>query len=666
MCGIAGLLTLKGDAGAQLQQMNTLLRHRGPDDEGYLLAQPGRPVCLGGGETPPEVFRADMPYRPIGRLDELPGRLEARLGLAHRRLSILDLSPLGHQPMSYQDRYWMVYNGEVYNYLELRSELETLGRQFLSHCDTEVILAAYAEWGLECFPRFNGMWALAIYDTHTNELVLSRDRFGIKPLYYWATDDLFAFASEIKAFTCLPGWHPRLNGQAAYDFLLAGLQDHSRETMFARVFQVEPGCYARLNTRSARTGTAPVPDLHVTRWYQLEPQLFNGSFADAATRFGELLIDSVRLRLRSDVTVGSCLSGGLDSSSIVSVTHLLLRQTKARLAHKTFSACSEIKCYDERDYIEKVVAATGVESHYVFPSLKDFLALLDQVIWHQDEPFTSTSIYAQWCVFQLAAARKIKVMLDGQGADEQLYGYPNFHRAFLGGMLRQGRILCAWREALAARRQWNGALSAFGRALVDGAMPMAWQRRFRQLRRNQRSPAWLAPEALGASFPGPLAARFNRHTSARELSLELLTGAHLQMLLHWEDRNSMAHSIEARVPFLDYRLVEFVTGLPDRYKIRSGLTKAVLREGMSGLVPAEVLARRDKIGFVTPEEMWAQESAAELEQRLAHAVDASRGVLKPQATTEFAKVRAGRAKYDPAVWRMLIFGGWLRRFNVAV
>ncbi len=258
-------------------------------------------------------------------------------------------------------------------------------------------------------------------------------------------------------------------------------------------------------------------------------------------------------------------------------------------------------------------------------------------------------------------------MLDGQGADELLCGYPNFRRAFLGGLLRSGQACTAWREALAARGHWSGALSGFWRAAVDAATPIALQRGFRQFRRNQRPPPWLVSSALGASFPGPLAARFQHHASARELSLELLSGAHLQMLLHWEDRNSMAQSIESRVPFLDYRLVEFVIGLPDQYKIRQGLTKAVLRSGMSGLVPPEVLARRDKMGFVTPEEVWARESGAEeFRKALAEAVATCKGIVTPVAIKLLEDAIAGRRGYDSAVWRIISLGTWMRRFGVSV
>lgn len=662
MCAIAGLLAC-AERLPQIRRMTALMSHRGPDGEGFLFAGRGTVRAFGGATGGPEAAAAA----------ESPGSFEARahewLALGHRRLAILDLSPLGGQPMCYRERYWIVYNGEIYNYVELRAELEQAGHQFRSHSDTEVLLAAYAQWGTDCFRRLNGMWALALYDSQTGQLVLCRDRFGIKPLYYWRSPGQFAFASEIKAFSCLPGWQARANGQAVHDFLLTGLQDHSAETMFAGVWQLEPGCFARLDGRAGtEPGDVPVETRpEVVRWYRIEPQTFTGTLPEAAERFGELLLDCVRFRLRSDVPVGSCLSGGLDSSSIVCATHQLLSRQQSRCAQKTFSACSELPQFDERTFVEHVVRATGVEKHFVFPSLKGLLNELERVIWHQDEPFAGTSIYAQWCVFQEAAAARIKVMLDGQGADELLCGYHDFYRAFFCGLIRSGRPALAWREALAFRGRPDRALGALLRGGLDAAVPSALQALARRARRRRRSPRWLDSSVLGASFPGRLCARFRRYKSARELSLELLTGAHLQMLLHWEDRNSMAHSVEARVPFLDYRLVEFATGLPDHFKIQRGVTKTVLRLAMREVVPSAVLERRDKMGFVTPEQVWARESGgAPFRRRLAEAVANTRGILRAETADLLGESLTGGKRYDSAIWRILCFGAWMRLFNVSL
>jgi asparagine synthase (glutamine-hydrolysing) len=571
--------------------------------------------------------------------------------------------------MNYGGRFWIIYNGEIYNYVELRTELQGLGHQFHSQCDTEVILAAFSQWGTGCFQRFNGMWAMAIYDSTENRLILSRDRFGVKPLYYWQNRDQFAFASEIKAFTCLPGWRARANGQTVHDFLISGIQDHSAETMFAEVRQLEPGHYARLNcadwAKPVSGASSSRPE--TVRWYELRPKPFDGTLSEASQRFRDLFVDSVRLRLRSDVPVGSCLSGGLDSSSIVCATHQILCAKETRCAHKTFSACSEIKRFDEREFIEHVVQAAKLQSHLVFPSLTDLFRELDAIILHQDEPFAGTSIYAQWCVFKKAAESDIKVMLDGQGADESLCGYHDFRRAFYCGLLRSGRFKLTWDECLAARGDKVRAAEAFLRASLDALTPAGTQVFVRKVASRQRNPPWLQRSACNATFHSPLTARFRRYKSAREMSLELLTGAHLQMLLHWEDRNSMAHSLESRVPFLDYGLVEFVTGLPDHYKIRNGITKTVLRQGMKDLVPAPVLERRDKMAFVTPEEVWAKEAGGKMfRNRLAEAVSACHGMISSEAVSYFEAFLSGQRNYDPVIWRIICLGSWMRIFNVAV
>lgn len=669
MCGIAGLISTSVRPLDGIEGMARAMRHRGPDDEGYLFVSSGALSCYGGDDTPPEAYRTDTPYRPVANFRAAGPRPDGSIALGHRRLAILDLSPLGHQPMSYAGRYWIIYNGEIYNYLEIGAELQVAGHQFLSHTDTEVILAAYAQWGPGAFSRFNGMWALAIYDSQTGVVVLSRDRFGVKPLYFWETEQLFAFASEIKAFTGLDGWRARANGQAVHDFLLSSLQDHSRETMFAGVFQLEPGTCATIDCRAWRESNGPERQRAISfrRFYRLQPAPFDGDFEAASRRLRELMLDSVTLRLRSDVPVGSCLSGGLDSSSIVCAARSSLIQQGAPYTQQTFSACSEIKRFDEREFIHHVVDATGVKAHYCFPTLADLLACKDLLTWHQDEPFGGTSIYAQWCVFRQAHGAGIKVMLDGQGADELLFGYHSFFRAYFCGLVGRGEWGVAWREMLAKKGSISGASTTFARAATDAAMPFGLQRFFRRVNRRRSCPEWLARDQLEASFPGPLAAGFRQYRSGWELSIELLTASNLPALLHWEDRNSMAHSIESRVPFLDYRLAEFVLGLPEQFKIRNGVTKSVLREAMKGNVPDPIVQRRDKMAFVTPEEIWARQTGpAEFRQALAAAVDSCQGILTPKAVPALERAISGQEPYDSAFWRMINLGIWVRKFGVSL
>src|SRR5262245_46375753 len=400
MCGLSALFDPKGgDLEPAIRAMNRAVQHRGPDDEGF-------------------AFFADG---------------SSRLALGHRRLSIVDLSAAGHQPMTSGDGgLCIIYNGEVYNWIELRAELEKEGARFTTRSDTEVMLEAYRRWGEKCLERFNGMFAFILVDWPRRRVFAARDRFGVKPLYYWVSPrGQLAFASEIKQFGVLEGWRPVLNGQRAYDFINWGLFDHTAETLFRGVRQLRGGEYVSASIDSLANGVTP------QRWYRLSPK---ESPENPVRAWRELLEDSVRLRLRADVPVGSCLSGGLDSSSIVCVANRALRSAGAQSLQRTFSARSSDPRFDEGRFIDAVLRHTGVANAQVDPPAARLFDELPGLTWHQDEPFGSTSIYAQSHVFKLAAQNGVKVMLDGQGADEQLAGYPSFHAARFGNLARGLRL----------------------------------------------------------------------------------------------------------------------------------------------------------------------------------------------------------------------------------
>ncbi|WP_207000516.1 asparagine synthase (glutamine-hydrolyzing) [Trinickia mobilis] len=635
MCGIAGLVGATLDVRrAFITKMMDRIAHRGPDGEGV--------YC-----------------------DEM-------VALGHRRLSIVDLSAAGHQPMEFAERYVITYNGEIYNHIELRAELEREGYRFVSHSDTEVILAAYDFWGRECLERFNGMWAFALYDRRDRTLFLARDRFGVKPLYYWRrADGMFAFGSEIKQFVDLPGWSARVNGQRAYDYLNWGVTDHTHETLFDGVYQVLPGHYALLDlAQAARESNGSATSermIALTQWYRLSAAPFDGDFAHASDRLRGLLEDSVRLRLRADVPVGSCLSGGLDSSSIVCLMKRQLERDGAAYQQHTFSACSTIGKYDESRHIDTVVAETGVLSHRTYPALEDLFSALSAITWHQDEPFGSTSIFAQWNVFGLAREQGIKVMLDGQGADEQLAGYHSFFAPRFASLFRSTRWLELIREVRAAgpHHGYNGIFAA--KQIGKSILP----RSVRDLARRTSGaihnvPSWLSMDRLGA-VPGNPFGDGRAHESVRAMSIEQLVRSNLPMLLHWEDRNSMAHGVEARLPFLDYRFVEFALGLPDEYKLSRGVTKRVMREAMQGILPESVRMRMDKMGFVTPEEVWLREQAPDQFRRaMETAIDVSGGIITSAARSLLESMIAGQTPFSFTAWRLVSFGDWLQRFDVRV
>mgnify|MGYP001164678834 CR=1 FL=1 len=668
MCGLAALVGVHPVSAAPLAAMLDPIRHRGPDDEGWAaFGGPELAVSRGGGaDTPDACFSSGLPYAPLAGAGQPP---DARVALGHRRLAVLDVSPTGHQPMSYGNgRYWIVFNGEIYNHAELRRELAAAGHHFVSRSDTEVLLAAYAEWGGACLGRLDGMFAFVLLDRAEAMLFVARDRFGIKPLYYWvAPDRCLAFASEIKQFTALPGWRAEINGQRAYDFLAWGVLDHTDETMFRGVHQLPPGTSLKIGLREAIDALSG-GRLESRAWYRLAGSPFTGGLAEAAAGFRKRFEASVRSHLRADVPVGSCLSGGLDSSSIVCVANGLLRLEGVQERQHAFSSCSAIPRFDEREYVEAVVRHTGVEAHYVYPDLARLFDQLDRITWHQDEPFGSTSIFAQWSVFALAAESGVKVMLDGQGADEQLAGYQGYHGALYASLFRRLRWLELWREIHAARlAHGHGSLWAI-KYLADALLPAALRYPLRAMvGKETASPPWLDLRRLGATPRDPLRGEAGAALSIVELSHRQLTRSNLQMLLHWEDRDSMAHSIEARVPFLDHRLVEFVLGLPDDCKIHRGVTKRVLREGLRGVLPEAIRTRMSKLGFVTPEEHWVREEApGQFRRAVDEAVAVSRGALRPEALQLVDDVIAGRRPFDFTIWRMISFAAWLKRFQVAL
>src|SRR5437867_4221737 len=431
MCGIAGLYRVSGrvDLG-RLQRMSDLLRHRGPHDEGLVLidARSGVTRTLGGAATPAEVFASRLPYAPHRAHGELRGDTHFSVGLAHRRLSIVDLSPSGHQPMCGPEaRTWITYNGEVYNHVELRSELESLGDRFTSTSDTEVILAAHRRWGARCLERFNGMFAFALWDGARRELFCARDRFGVKPFYFQWDEQTLAFASEPKALVLTQPLRIVARTASVRDFLALDWVDHEMQTFFEGVAQLPAGHFLRIGERG----------LEMTRWWGLDPsRLAPGGPADWERRFEELFTDAGRLRLRADVEVGSCLSGGIDSSAVVTTAARLVE----RPLHAFTCAYDEGPAYDERPYVRDTVAASGATSHLVVPDGADFWEVFERMTFQQDEPTAGPGLYSQWKVMALAGAHELRVLLDGQGGDETLAGYLRYLPLRLRDLLVAGDV----------------------------------------------------------------------------------------------------------------------------------------------------------------------------------------------------------------------------------
>jgi asparagine synthase (glutamine-hydrolysing) len=580
--------------------------------------------------------------------------------LGHRRLSILDLTPGGHQPMFNDDgSLAIVYNGEIYNYLELRRSLEQQGATFRSQSDTEVLLKAYEAWGTEAFSRFNGMWAFTIWDGRQKKLLACRDRFGVKPLYYTQVDGIWAFASEIKALLAYPGAFRGFRNVNIERFVRANATDGDDSTMFRDIWAISPGTYIELDAGGA-TARGRYWRLTIDGRYERDsPDLL-------AERYRELLKDAVRLRLRSDVPIGTMLSGGLDSTSI---TALIREHRPAPIGadittgdpdspagfHHTFTACWPGWRGDEEAEVTAFCANLGLESHKFYLTAEGLAAAIDKVIYHLYEPFSNPTSLVQYLLMGEARRYGVKVVLNGHGSDEALAGYQRFIPPYLAQLLLSAHPLSFVTDYRAFKREQQfsnrrildlvlGGLR--GRAGRTAVHPPADNSA--QGETDQRLMSYFArPETLAGSkqltlLGSELWAVFSTHT--------------LPKWLRMEDRVSMARSIESRLPFLDFRLVEMAFNLPDDLKLKGGLTKVVLRKAMSDHLPPSIVANRQKRRFSTPFGQWFRGAWRPLLEEHLREMHALRDHMETRAMRDdVGRFLAGRGQaIDPeTIWRAL-------------
>lgn len=562
--------------------------------------------------------------------------------LGHTRLSIIDLSDAADQPFHYQ--HWaMIYNGEVYNYLELKKELEALGHRFLTVSDTEVILHAYAEWGSSCVHRFVGMWSFVIADRRDDSLFISRDRFGIKPFYYIREGARFFFASEMKALRSTPLFSEAVNQRQMARFLQLGWLQYGQETMYEKVSEL-PASH-NMYVQGSEVRLEPY-------WTLPDGSTDSRSFEEKVEEVRHAFLESVRIHLRSDVPLGACLSGGLDSSSIVSsVSHLYPEQEV-----KTFSIYYEREGYDERPWINEVIGKyPNLDPRFSSPGDDELLEHFDRFCFHQEIPVAGSSPFSQYFLMKLAKDSGVKVTLDGQGADEFFAGYHYTFYRLIATYIRRGRLgqaLSAWSDhgnmqgmSLAQRFKVLG-LSMASLIKDEKALAQLEFERYAPYLPNHPHEDILEPRAAGRN-------RFD------DFLHRLLFTSPLPSLLHYEDRNSMAHSIESRVPFLDHRLVECVTRMNPEDKIRKGVTKSLLREAMKDILPKPIYDRKDKVAFATPGEvLWLRgplSQSLEIVPELAENLDMERvGVM-------LSNFRLGDDRHARPVWRLAMLNRWMEK-----
>jgi asparagine synthase (glutamine-hydrolysing) len=623
MCGICGAINLRGEPipelGGRLEAMSDLIAHRGPDDHGIWTHE------------------------------------REHVGFGHRRLSIIDPTPAGHQPMADEAGRWITYNGEVYNYPELRTEI---GGAFRTGCDTEVVLRAHDRWGAGALDRLRGMFAYALWDEREQELLCARDRFGIKPFYYAQVGDVLYFASEAKALLpFLPAIRTDLEGlkdYLAFQFCLAG------KTLFEGVRELLPG--HRLRVRNGRA----VPERYWEVYYDLD---FDHTATYFEDRITALLGESVALHLRSDVPVAAYLSGGLDSSTVAS-----LASDAAERRMKAFTGLfPEDPRYDESEYARDLAGSKDLDLRQVEIDVDDFLRSIEHVVYHLDYPTAGPGSFPQYMVSE-AAARESKVILGGQGGDEIFGGYTRYLIAYfeqcikaaIDGTMHSGNFVVTYESIipnLVSLRNYKPLMKEFWR---EGLFEDLDARYFRLINRAPQLDGEVNLDLLGDYSPfETFKGIFNGHNVGHESYFDKMTHFDfktlLPALLQVEDRVSMAHGLESRVPLLDHELVELAATIPADIKFRDGTMKHVYKRATRGLVPDSIAQRKDKMGFPVPLQEWMRGPAREYVSDVFSSAAAQQRDLFDNRKVLEGLEREGR--FGRQTWGLLCLELWQRAFH---
>jgi asparagine synthase (glutamine-hydrolysing) len=654
MCGITGIVynNFFSD-GTDIQKMSDAIAHRGPDGEGFVAINTrlGQTTELGGCKTP-------VTLPPLSGFEA-----GADVYLAHRRLSIIDLTAAGHQPMANKQRnVWITFNGEIYNYKTLKNELAEFN--FKSNTDTEVLLYAYQKWGVHCLKYFNGMWAFVIYDEKKKILFGARDLFGVKPLYYKKTGHFFAFNSEIKGLLAKPDISRKVNREAAAAYLKNGLEYFEGETFFDDIYELPPSHYFVYDIEKKELTIKKYYELSFTdSWEECDEKKCNEFIEETQKR----VLDAVELRLNADVTVGSCLSGGMDSSAIVcSINKLLKEKSYDSIGVKqgVITACYKNSPIDESKWANIIVDAVNAEWHRVFPKQEELLTDINDLIFSQDVPFGSTSIYAQYRVMKTAKEAGLTVMLDGQGGDELFTGYtPYYYTYYAEAAHNRGFDLLSEEQNYIKNTPFgNIDIKRTMRKKelmthIKKLLPKNIKKNIQNLIQQPESKYILTKEKKYEQYT---------FTTLNQMLYTLMAYTSLPKLLKYEDRNSMCFSIESRTPFADDKnLIEFVFSIPGVYKIHHGWSKYLLRQSMNGLIPEEIVKRTDKIGFATPEYDWLQSIKPFVFSNISPDISVLLNIRQFEKDWDYIFLKQNRNGITN-IWRYINFILWFKIFNVTV
>lgn len=594
MCGIAGIIN-KSNISVQVDDIKLItdvIAHRGPDADGYYINN--------------------------------------NIALGHRRLTILDLNENANQPLTYNDNYILVFNGEIYNYIEIKNELIKKNYSFKTQSDTEVIIAAYIEWGYDCLTKFNGMWSFALYDKVKNILFCSRDRFGVKPFYYAEIGEKWVFGSEIKQIL-KAGVKAKANMNILADYLILGMEEHLEECFFDGIKKLKASHYLVYDLNSN--------NIKIQRYYNIKENNYfqKVSEQEALNMFIALFSDSVNIRLQADVKVGTCLSGGLDSSYIAAVASKHYNNITAITAKS-----SQIN-NDETAYAKIVADDKKLDWHIVQPSKENFIDELNNIIKIQEEPFGSPSIFMQFYVLQAAKKMNCKVMLDGQGGDEILFGYERYYPAYLSKLSLFNKISAFFKAGNNSKLTKKQLLEYIIYFQNPKIRQRAISKRF----------DFLSADLINMSdfsIYNTIAEAYNNPFELQKLEL---TKTQLPHLLRYEDRNSMYNNVETRLPFLDYRIVELALSLPINYKLNDGWTKYILRKAIENELPKEISWRKNKYGFEAPENLWLAD------KNYFYSEIKKSAILSPYLKNDISNLN------NRTLWRLFNISIWEKIYNVS-
>lgn len=600
MCGISGIINQKNNNVNKddIITINNLASHRGPDGEGYYHSN--------------------------------------NLSFGHRRLAIIDLTSNGHQPMSYNNDYTITFNGEVYNYIELKEELKDFGYIFNSTSDTEVILASYVQWGEKCVEKFNGQWSFAIHDKKKNIVFASRDRFGIKPFYYSVINDNFIFGSEIKQIIHFNNQN-KLNMKTLMDYLVIGFEEHSNETFFDGVYKLKQShnlIYC-LESHSFKE----------YRYYDIENEenLSESTLDQSVEEYYKKLSEAIKLRLRSDVEVGTCLSGGLDSSAIAAISSKEYKK-KSNKNFLAFHAQTSEKNRDESNYAKEIANNFNIDLKILNMNNYSFIEKLDEIIYTQEEPFGSTSIFMQYFIMEESRKNGCKVLLDGQGGDETLLGYERYYPAYF----RSLTVIDSFKEFFySISNSKMSFLSIIAYILYFSISKI----RLMILKLHHRK---IKKEYYDLISKKLIIENSNAYSDIFRLQYIEIYNTQLSRLLKYEDKNSMRNSVETRLPFIDYKVVEAALSFKSSFKIHKGWTKYILRKSMNGILPKNVLWRRNKVGFEAPQKTWIDSNTVYIKDKISQS-KILKEIYKELNIDNFD---------NKMIWKLFCIAKWEKIYNV--